>query len=79
MYFLTTITDKLPPVKLCKNCVHFDSKTLQCKYFVKKSLIDGSYKNKDGSIMHPYATIIRSKEDYCGIGAKYYEQFNRSP
>jgi hypothetical protein len=58
-------TSKKLPFKVCKTCQHF--KENMCQKYVQVDLVSGKTK-------YPPCHIIRYNSDYCGIGAKDYEQ-----
>ncbi len=68
-------TNSLPKdvVKLCKDCIYFNPKIGTCKKFIKQSLINGDTRDSNGHLMHPQASTVRSTSDYCGYGAKYFQ------
>ena len=57
--------------KLCQDCKYFIKPTKLCQKFIKQSMIDGTIK-------YPKAEEIRQTVDYCGRGAKYFEEIANS-
>ncbi len=53
-------------IRLCKDCIHYNEKTDSCKAL---SLIN--YKNQ--SVESIKSLICRTREDLCGMDARYYE------
>lgn len=53
-------------IRLCKDCVHYSEKNDTCKAL---SLIN--YKNQ--SVENIKSLLCRTREDLCGMEAKYYE------
>ena len=66
MAIMHTSLTKFIRKKLCKDCIHFDAKTENCKIFINYSLAQGTSKFVN-------ADLMRSSVDYCGIGAQYFE------
>jgi hypothetical protein len=58
-------------IKLCKDCINFDPSTERCKAFKNFSAINGTFSL-------PKAFVVRSRVDFCGIGAKYYKDIDQS-
>ena len=54
------------PIVLCKKCKYFISSQSVCSKFKKQSLIDGK-------IEFPTVDEVRNSNNFCGIGAKYFE------
>jgi hypothetical protein len=61
-----TIKAEKSNIKLCKDCIHYSEKEDTCKAL---SLINHTTKN----VSNIKSLYCRTREDLCGMDAKYYE------